>query len=316
MKTLNKIFSRRPPCLFVNVGGILTKLLQGSKVSKHYRVINYDTLKNKQSISAVVKKLNIKVMVIETSKVNNYTEEEIHELINLRIQGLVIYEAEDFYEIVNRRIPIVRLNQKEYLADDIFSIRMRKRNRYLKRLFDLSFGFLLLPFAFPLLLLGAILTKLSSKGAIFFSQVRVGENGKEFVIRKIRTMKVTGNSGGFTQTNDDRITSIGKFLRLTKIDELPQLWNILVGDMSFIGPRPERPEYVEQYKQINPFFNLRHMVKPGVSGWAQIHIPKATPEDNLKKLEYDLFYIKRYHWQMDARVLWETIKIVLRMDSN
>lgn len=316
MKTLNKIFSRRPPCLFVNVGGILTKLLQGSKVSKHYRVINYDTLKNKQSISAVVKKLNIKVMVIETSKVNNYTEEEIHELINLRIQGLVIYEAEDFYEIVNRRIPIVRLNQKEYLADDIFSIRMRKRNRYLKRLFDLSFGFLLLPFAFPLLLLGAILTKLSSKGAIFFSQVRVGENGKEFVIRKIRTMKVAGNSGGFTQTNDDRITSIGKFLRLTKIDELPQLWNILVGDMSFIGPRPERPEYVEQYKQINPFFNLRHMVKPGVSGWAQIHIPKATPEDNLKKLEYDLFYIKRYHWQMDARVLWETIKIVLRMDSN
>lgn len=316
MKTLNKIFSRRPPCLFVNVGGILTKLLQGSKVSKHYRVINYDTLKNKQSISAVVKKLNIKVMVIETSKVNNYTEEEIHELINLRIQGLVIYEAEDFYEIVNRRIPIVRLNQKEYLADDIFSIRMRKRNRYLKRLFDLSFGFLLLPIAFPLLLLGAILTKLSSKGAIFFSQVRVGENGKEFVIRKIRTMKVVGNSGGFTQTNDDRITSIGKFLRLTKIDELPQLWNILVGDMSFIGPRPERPEYVEQYKQINPFFNLRHMVKPGVSGWAQIHIPKATPEDNLKKLEYDLFYIKRYRWQMDAQVLWETIKIVLRMDSN
>lgn len=316
MAKLNKMFVKRPPCLFVNVGGILTKLLQGSKVSKYYRVINYDTLRNAQTISTVVKKLNIKVMVIETSRINNYTEEEIHELINLRIQGVVIYEAEDFYEIVNRRIPIVRLNQKEYLADDIFSIRMRRRNKYLKRLFDLSFGFLLLPFVFPLLLLGAILTKLTSKGEIFFSQIRVGENGKEFVIRKIRTMKVAGNTGGFTQANDDRITPMGKFLRLTKIDELPQLWNILVGDMSFIGPRPERPEYVEQYKQINPFFNLRHMVKPGVSGWAQIHIPKATPENNLKKLEYDLYYIKRYRWQMDVQVLWETIKIVLRMDSN
>ena len=304
------------PCLFVNIGGILEKLLNGSKMSKIYRPILYNTLENKRSITSVIQKLNIKVVIIETSTIREYSEEIILELINLRTQGIQIYQAEEFYEIINERIPIVRLATKKYLGDDIFSIRMRKRYKLLKRVFDLCLVFLLLPIAIPLILLGILLTKLTSKGDVFFSQKRVGENGKIFKIRKIRTMTSFNNDGGFTQANDNRITTIGKFLRLTKIDELPQLWNILSGDMSVIGPRPERPEYVEQYVGINPFFNLRHMIKPGVSGWAQIHIPKATPEDNLKKLEYDLFYIKRYSWKLDIRVLWETFKIVLTLNSH
>lgn len=307
---------KKIPCLFVNIGGILEKLLNGSKMSKIYRPILYNTLENKRSITSVIQKLNIKVVIIETSTIREYSEEIILELINLRTQGIQIYQAEEFYEIINERIPIVRLATKKYLGDDIFSIRMRKRYKLLKRVFDLCLVFLLLPIAIPLILLGILLTKLTSKGDVFFSQKRVGENGKIFKIRKIRTMTSFNNDGGFTQANDNRITTIGKFLRLTKIDELPQLWNILSGDMSVIGPRPERPEYVEQYVGINPFFNLRHMIKPGVSGWAQIHIPKATPEDNLKKLEYDLFYIKRYSWKLDIRVLWETFKIVLTLNSH
>ena len=307
---------KKIPCLFVNIGGILEKLLNGSKMSKIYRPILYNTLENKRSITSVIQKLNIKVIIIETSTIREYSEEIILELINLRTQGIQIYQAEEFYEIINERIPIVRLATKKYLGDDIFSIRMRKRYKLLKRVFDLCFVFLILPIAIPLIFLGILLTKLTSKGDVFFSQKRVGENGKIFKIRKIRTMTSFNNDGGFTQANDNRITTIGKFLRLTKIDELPQLWNILSGDMSVIGPRPERPEYVEQYVGINPFFNLRHMIKPGVSGWAQIHIPKATPEDNLKKLEYDLFYIKRYSWKLDIRVLWETFKIVLTLNSH
>ena len=307
---------KKIPCLFVNIGGILEKLLNGSKMSKIYRPILYNTLENKRSITSVIQKLNIKVIIIETSTIREYSEEIILELINLRTQGIQIYQEEEFYEIINERIPIVRLATKKYLGDDIFSIRMRKRYKLLKRVFDLCFVFLILPIAIPLILLGILLTKLTSKGDVFFSQKRVGENGKIFKIRKIRTMTSFNNDGGFTQANDNRITTIGKFLRLTKIDELPQLWNILSGDMSVIGPRPERPEYVEQYVGINPFFNLRHMIKPGVSGWAQIHIPKATPEDNLKKLEYDLFYIKRYSWKLDIRVLWETFKIVLTLNSH
>ena len=124
------------------------------------------------------------------------------------------------------------------------------------------------------------------------------------------------NQGGFTVANDTRITPIGKILRFTKIDELPQLYNILIGDMSVIGPRPEIPAYVEKYSEQMPFFGLRHMIKPGVSGWAQIHLPKATPEDNLKKLEYDLYYIKRYSIRLDIKVLIETVKIVLTLNSH
>ena len=126
----------------------------------------------------------------------------------------------------------------------------------------------------------------------------------------------SNHSGGYTTSNDDRITFAGKFLRLSKIDELPQIYNILKGDMSLIGPRPERPEFVKIYNDENAYFDLRHIIKPGVTGWAQVHLPKATPDDNLKKLEYDLYYIKNYSWLMDIEILLKTVKIVLTMNSN
>ena len=184
----------------------------------------------------------------------------------------------------------------------------------MKRAFDLAIVFFAFPFALPLTILGIILTLLSSRGGAFFSQERVGRKGKPFKIYKIRTMVI--NNGGFTQANDSRITPIGKILRFTKIDELPQLYNVLIGDMSIIGPRPEIPEYVEKCAEQMPFFKLRHMIKPGVTGWAQIHIPKATPEDNIKKLEYDLYYIKRYSLSLDIRIVLQTAKIILTLNSN
>jgi len=180
--------------------------------------------------------------------------------------------------------------------------------------FDLFFVLCLAPIALPLILIGVLLTVLTSKGGAFFHQMRIGREGKPFKIYKIRTMVI--NDGGFTVANDARITPIGKILRFTKIDELPQLYNIFKGDMSVIGPRPEIPAYVEKYSEQMPFFGLRHMIKPGVSGWAQIHLPKATPEDNLKKLEYDLYYIKRYSISLDIKVLIETVKIVLTLNSH
>ena len=124
------------------------------------------------------------------------------------------------------------------------------------------------------------------------------------------------HSGGYTTANDDRVTLVGKFLRISKIDELPQLYNILKGDMSLIGPRPERPEFVELSNQENAYFDLRHIIKPGVTGWAQVNLPKATPEDNLKKLEYDLYYIKNYSPRLDVEILFRTIKVVLTLNSN
>ena len=310
-----KIFNtHRTPCLFINVGGILQKLLEESHISKSYRIIKYDISINKRSITSIIEKLKIGVIVIETSKIKEFPDNIIREIIDLRTKGVIVYEAEEFYEVINKRIPIVKLEAKKYIGDDIFSIKQRIRHRLVKRAFDLVLVFFALPFAFPLTIIGIILTLLSSKGGAFFSQERVGRKGKPFKIYKIRTMVI--NNGGFTQANDSRITPIGKILRFTKIDELPQLYNVLIGDMSIIGPRPEIPEYVEKYAEQMPFFKLRHMIKPGVTGWAQIHIPKATPEDNIKKLEYDLYYIKRYSLSLDIRIVLQTAKIILTLNSN
>ena len=310
-----KIFNtHRTPCLFINVGGILQKLLEESHISKSYRIIKYDISINKRSITSIIEKLKIGVIVIETSKIKEFPDDIIREIIDLRTKGVIVYEAEEFYEVINKRIPIVKLEAKKYIGDDIFSIKQRIRHRLVKRAFDLALVFFAFPFALPLTILGIILTLLSSKGGAFFSQERVGRKGKPFKIYKIRTMVI--NNGGFTQANDSRITPIGKILRFTKIDELPQLYNVLIGDMSIIGPRPEIPEYVEKCAEQMPFFKLRHMIKPGVTGWAQIHIPKATPEDNIKKLEYDLYYIKRYSLSLDIRIVLQTAKIILTLNSN
>lgn len=310
-----KIFNtHRTPCLFINVGGILQKLLEESHISKSYRIIKYDFSINRRSVTSIIEKLKIGVIVIETSKIKEFPDDIIREIIDLRTKGVIVYEAEEFYEVINKRIPIVKLEAKKYIGDDIFSIKQRIRHRLVKRAFDLALIFFAFPFALPLTILGIILTLLSSKGGAFFSQERVGRKGKSFKIYKIRTMVI--NNGGFTQANDSRITPIGKILRFTKIDELPQLYNVLIGDMSIIGPRPEIPEYVEKYAEQMPFFKLRHMIKPGVTGWAQIHIPKATPEDNIKKLEYDLYYIKRYSLSLDIRIVLQTAKIILTLNSN
>lgn len=310
-----KIFNtHRTPCLFINIGGILQKLLEESHISKSYRIIKYDISINKRSITSIIEKLKIGVIVIETSKIKEFPDDIIREIIDLRTKGVIVYEAEEFYEVINKRIPIVKLEAKKYIGDDIFSIKQRIRHRLVKRAFDLAIVFFAFPFALPLTILGIILTLLSSKGGAFFSQERVGRKGKPFKIYKIRTMVI--NNGGFTQANDSRITPIGKILRFTKIDELPQLYNVLIGDMSIIGPRPEIPEYVEKCAEQMPFFKLRHMIKPGVTGWAQIHIPKATPEDNIKKLEYDLYYIKRYSLSLDIKIVLQTAKIILTLNSN
>ena len=310
-----KIFNtHRTPCLFINVGGILQKLLEESHISKSYRIIKYEISINKKSITSIIEKLKIGVIVIETSKIKEFPDDIIREIIDLRTKGVIVYEAEEFYEVINKRIPIVKLEAKKYIGDDIFSIKQRIRHRLVKRAFDLAIVFFAFPFALPLTILGIILTLLSSRGGAFFSQERVGRKGKPFKIYKIRTMVI--NNGGFTQANDSRITPIGKILRFTKIDELPQLYNVLIGDMSIIGPRPEIPEYVEKCAEQMPFFKLRHMIKPGVTGWAQIHIPKATPEDNIKKLEYDLYYIKRYSLSLDIRIVLQTAKIILTLNSN
>ncbi len=186
----------------------------------------------------------------------------------------------------------------------------------IKRVMDWMIAFLSLPLLLPVILVASLITRLTSRGPAIFKQQRVGLNGNIFTIYKIRTM-VHNPSGHQEHTvrGDKRITKLGKFLRKTKIDELPQLWNVLKGDMSIIGPRPEREDIVEQYALQNNFYRIRHIIKPGITGWAQVNNPTATPEETIEKLEYDLYYINHLSLRLELQILLRTIGVVSSMES-
>ncbi|MCD4694325.1 sugar transferase [bacterium] len=182
-----------------------------------------------------------------------------------------------------------------------------------KKLYDLLLSLIFLIISLPVWLIIIVFIKIDSKGGVFFTQSRTGLNNKNFTIIKFRTMKIDGNDLSLTKKKDKRITRVGAFLRKTRLDELPQLINIIKGEMSFVGPRPERPEFVEKLEIEIPFYNERMLVKPGITGWDQIsgeyHSP--TTKDSLKKLQYDLFYIKNRSIYLDLSIVLKTIATVL-----
>ncbi|MFY7964720.1 MAG: sugar transferase [Chitinophagaceae bacterium] len=185
-----------------------------------------------------------------------------------------------------------------------------------KRIMDVVISILALPIAIPLIIFGCLAMAFTSKGPVVFKQKRVGLLGKPFTIFKIRTM-VHSKNGYLDHTikGDARITKVGEILRKTKIDELPQLLNVLKGDMSLIGPRPERTDIVEQFEKENNYYQYRHSIKPGITGWAQVNKPMATPEENLEKLEYDLYYINNHSIKLDVQILARTVGVVKKMES-
>ena len=201
-------------------------------------------------------------------------------------------------------------------SENIVVRSISKENLLVKRIMDIGICIVLLPFAIPLMLFAILATYLSSKGPAIFTQKRVGLDGRIFTIFKIRTM--THCSTGYidhTVVNDCRITKTGSILRKTKIDELPQLFNVLKGDMSIIGPRPERAEIVEKFTKESNHYQYRHIIRPGITGWAQVNNPVATPEENLEKLEYDLYYINNYSLKLEVQILLRTVGVVSSLQS-
>lgn len=194
-----------------------------------------------------------------------------------------------------------------------------KSNKYFitKRIIDLTIITILLPVAIPLMLIGMVAIKLFSKGPIFFTQKRVGLNNVPFSIYKLRTMAHQPEQINLPHTikNDERIFKTGKILRITKIDEIPQFLNIVKGEMSLIGPRPERLEIVNKLSIEIPTYKLRHHVRPGMSGLAQINNPTATPNESIEKLEYDLYYINNLSLNLDLKIFWKTVFVVFKLDS-
>jgi len=232
-------------------------------------------------------------------------------LMELHFSGVPTYTLELFHEVYWRKIPLYRLNQT-WLFQEGFQIAREPVFERLKRVSDILFaGFgllLVLPF-FPLV---ALAIWLDDRGPVFFRQPRVGKNRALFAIVKLRTMRVNSAGSDYTQTNDQRITRLGRFLRASRIDEIPQLWNVLVGDMSLIGPRAEWVKLVEEYEKQIPCYHFRHLVKPGITGWAQVNYPYgANLDDTLRKLEYDLYYIRYFSFVLDASIVLKTVHIML-----
>ena len=235
-------------------------------------------------------------------------------LLQYKLEGLQYYNYLEFYETYENKLPISHLSPKWFLENTGFEIYHNNFNLKAKRLLDLFFAMLIGIFAAPVIILAAIIVKLESKGPVFFIQERIGEGNRKFNIVKFRSMTTDAEKDGpqWASKNDNRVTKFGKIMRATRIDELPQLWNVLRGEMSFVGPRPEREFFIQQLEKEIPYYNLRHTVKPGLTGWAQVMYPYgASVEDAYRKLQYDLYYIKHHSILFDVKVLLKTVTIVI-----
>jgi sugar transferase (PEP-CTERM system associated) len=237
----------------------------------------------------------------------------VQELLSLRFRGIVVEEDGTLRERIYGKIQLDGLRPSNFLYSEGFRIRATQQfTRQVVSICVAGLGLLLfLPF-FPLVVLAV---KLSSKGPIFFRQTRVGMGGRNFEVVKFRTMFTDAESGGakWATKNDPRVTRVGMFLRKSRIDEIPQLWNVLRGDMGFVGPRPERPEFVAWLTEELPFYYLRTLIRPGLTGWAQVRYGYgATLAETKAKLEYDLYYIKHMSMGLDLLIMFETIKTILR----
>ncbi|HPB21150.1 MAG TPA: TIGR03013 family PEP-CTERM/XrtA system glycosyltransferase [Novosphingobium sp.] len=235
------------------------------------------------------------------------------DLLRIKTTGVHVNDFSTFIERETGRVDLDTVNPSWLIFSDGFSSG-RAVSSFAKRVFDLLASGLLLLLSAPVIALFALLVKLDSKGPAFFRQTRVGLFGQTFDVIKLRSMRTDAEAGGaqWAQKDDPRVTRLGKFIRLTRIDELPQTWSVLKGEMSFVGPRPERPEFVSALEEQLPYYAERHMVKPGITGWAQINYPYgASIEDSRHKLEYDLYYAKNYTPFLDLLILLQTLRVVL-----
>lgn len=239
---------------------------------------------------------------------------EVRQLMEMRLQGIPVYRIPDVCETLWYKLPSSLLQDSWLAFGAGFNLTSSSISLKLKQLVDIILASLLLLILSPLMLLTALAIKLDSPGSVFYTQVRTGQEGKPFRVYKFRSMYQDAEKRGvqWAQMCDPRITRVGRWLRLTRIDELPQILNVLRGEMSLIGPRPERPEFDVKLKQEIPYYDLRYLVKPGITGWAQVMYPYgASVEDAEEKLAYDLYYIKNYSFWLDLAIAFKTVRVIL-----
>ncbi len=261
-----------------------------------------------QSIREEVGKHGANVVVVPRRLKHNQTFTS--ELYKLLSGGIEVRDLAHFYELVTRKIPLSEVEEVWFLEH---VANQPKFYEQLKRAGEILFALLLQIALLPLEAVLALVTIIVSPGPVIYKQTRVGKDAKTFTLYKFRTMRVDAERAGaqWSGIQDDRVTPFGKFLRWTHLDELPQLVNIMKGDLSFVGPRPERPEFVESLKKHIPYYEMRHIVHPGVTGWAQIHHHYAAPDaDSYEKLQYDIYYIKNRSLVLDLAIIVKTLRSV------
>lgn len=308
----NQFFKNR--YIFIGYSPDVKSLLELTK-TKYYGNFVYAGIYDETSEAATIKteneledmlfKQNIKTVVISSQY--KFTSSLSNILLASLSNKTVFYSLPEFYELISRKIPLGSISDGWVLN------KINKSDDFLynkiKRLADIVLSILLLTITSPLWIIASIIIPLETKGPIIFKQKRLGLNAKEFVLYKFRSMRIENNTHAFTAENDPRITRFGNFMRKTRIDEIPQLINVIKGDMSIIGPRPERPEYAIDLQNQIPFYNQRLIVRPGITGWDQVsgeyHSP--TKEDTYKKLQNDLYYIKNCSLSLDFSIAMKTI---------
>jgi exopolysaccharide biosynthesis polyprenyl glycosylphosphotransferase len=306
---LNQIFylKRKIPILFLGEAPTILDLISDLKSNPQlgFEVIALPKEIDFENLKSLFLKEKIETVII--SPALGKKEAFIKLIYYFLPLGIEVIDFRDFYEMIYQKEPLDLLDEAWFIE----KLKSHRLLNFLKRIFDLSLSFTSLFFFSPLILLGAFLVKISSPGSVFLKQRVVGRNNENFILYKLRTMKEGNKFPLWTIPGDKRVTKIGKFLRSTHLDELPQLYNILKGDLSFVGPRPERIELVKIFEEKLPYYNIRHIIRPGLTGWAQINYkPSASIREASEKFKYDLYYIKNRSFWLDLLILFKTIKLL------
>lgn len=307
------------------VEGIITSL---HKSDPNYRVTGFINIgKNKeefnfydieeyalQDVEKIIEQQSISEIVIAASQSDNVTVTLYNKLLHLLERGVPIREYTQVYEEITHRVPVQHVDKDFYRYFPFSRSNQNKLYLFFHRILDLLFSVIGLVFGlviFPIILLGNLF---GNRGPLFYTQMRVGKNGRHFRIYKLRSMVKDAEKHGaqFADKKDVRVTKFGRFLRRSRFDEIPQFINVIKGDMSVIGPRPERPVFVKELSEKIPFYEVRHLVKPGVTGWAQVNHKYGVGEDDaLEKLQYDLYYIKKRSIFLDISIVIKTLSTII-----
>jgi sugar transferase (PEP-CTERM system associated) len=324
----DRLSAFKPRVLVLGTGSRVMRLAEFAQRNHSHVVVGYVALHSSSahyvplpsvlpmvpgdSLLSVVKKYGIDQIVVA---VRDRREGglPVQELLECRLQGVKVTELPTFFEREYRQVLLESLNPSWMVLGEGF--RQGWLRTAVKRLFDLTASVVVLVLTFPLILVAAACIYLESGGPVLYRQERVGQGGRVFTIYKLRSMKNDAERDGaprWAKANDERMTRVGRIIRKLRIDELPQILNVLKGEMSFVGPRPERPFFVDQLVKQIPYYSLSHSIKPGITGWAQVSYPYgASLDDAIEKLQYDLYYLKNHTLFLDLVILIATVEVVL-----